>query len=1332
MLIAAARKNAGIETQGELAALLGRAQQSVSRWEAGTSRPRADEVATLAAALKCQSDELLAAAGYKPLPSLAGIITFDKPLPLENLPPDSFERFLAALVAGLYPEAVINRAGVSGHAQEGLDVTAQMPDGKIHSYQCKRVQTFGPAEIERAVKQHTAVADRKVLVLSRVASPKALAEIHKHRGWEIWDKEDLSRKLRSLSPEAQARLVDTFFPGRRPELLGRPDPGPWLDLEQFFQPYEARDAAFSHDWQLKGREAELAQLASALADPDSRMVLVTAPGGEGKSRLIKEALTSFREDHPRVLVRFLSSTSTTEASDLEDLGSGPKLIVVDDAHDREDLSQVFEYVARGENNARLLVASRPYGAEKVTGLAAVRGVAGLKTVIVEPLSKDDLLALAREVLHQFGGHSEWASHVVAAAGRSPLITVMAARVMAKERVPPGLTFNQEEPRRFILGKFEKVVVGDLGSTADQAQLRELIELLALIQPFDIQDPFFNSMVESILGFDEVVTARLMRLLSDGGIIFKRGRLFRLMPDVLGDFLIDRSCVDANGNLSPFAKQVFEQARDRHISRVLLNLGRLDWRRSDGDASRSTLLAGVWRTLDEIEDPYDRRLDAIYEVAAYQPVQALEFVQRQLQVGRNFREFPKILRRIALTGECFNDACELLWEIGKGDSRDLGPNPEHALRMLSELTSIERHKPFDVTEKTFEFGMELSRRPGVWASAYSPLDIMTPILKADGITTIAKHTHFEMAPFLVNYETVVPYRVRLVDRLLELIGGDDPAAGRRAAQALENALRRPMPSMGLKVPDETYQAYDREFCETLRKVQDLFARQKIHPAVAIGIARAIAWHANYGAGEPSKLAKKVLASLPDDLAFRTAAILSDGWGHTFLGRMEPKTWQEELNRWVSGLVDDLRTAHNDREKLRDFVEQVLLDLGIAGQDRGSSHVLLISLIREDLDFARALLTTVEENPDSPLSLGASFAITELLSGKPDEGRRMLKKWFASKVRALRIVASSAFGGVRRPLDGEDFALMLSMVADDDPSVAATAIRTAMALRDTDPAELLELVRQTNVGISDDVADDLCMLIGASGEELIKGMSERDVEGLLRKLARIPELEGYWINKALAYFSEHFALLTATFLMDRVDYFSEPERFGASRAVNHGPYTQDPLRFRKSKDALAVLRRTWDWLSSHKEREIHFDYNAAHLFETMFRPLDGEIVELLAERVEEGDAAELLLMASLLREAPPQFVFNERDFVIAYLERCRSVDAELVKHAQQALFISATSGMRNGNVGQAAPQDIKMRERADEAVKSVSRLSPAHRLYSDIRTHGDWSINQWLGDRVGDDE
>lgn len=45
-------------------ALLGVAQQTVSRWEVGTSRPRTDELARIAAPLKIDILELSAAAGY--------------------------------------------------------------------------------------------------------------------------------------------------------------------------------------------------------------------------------------------------------------------------------------------------------------------------------------------------------------------------------------------------------------------------------------------------------------------------------------------------------------------------------------------------------------------------------------------------------------------------------------------------------------------------------------------------------------------------------------------------------------------------------------------------------------------------------------------------------------------------------------------------------------------------------------------------------------------------------------------------------------------------------------------------------------------------------------------------------------------------------------------------------------------------------------------------------------------------------------------------------------------------------------------------------------------
>ncbi|WP_390622809.1 helix-turn-helix domain-containing protein [Ralstonia syzygii] len=90
------RTAVGIATQAELALQLGASQQTVSRWEAGTSRPRANDLAKLAAVLKVDVMELSHAAGYAPEVTT---VSFDRPLPLPSLLPDSFEYFCLDLLS---------------------------------------------------------------------------------------------------------------------------------------------------------------------------------------------------------------------------------------------------------------------------------------------------------------------------------------------------------------------------------------------------------------------------------------------------------------------------------------------------------------------------------------------------------------------------------------------------------------------------------------------------------------------------------------------------------------------------------------------------------------------------------------------------------------------------------------------------------------------------------------------------------------------------------------------------------------------------------------------------------------------------------------------------------------------------------------------------------------------------------------------------------------------------------------------------------------------------------------------------------------------------------
>jgi len=152
------RKAAGISRQADFAARIKTKQQTVSRWEGGQSRPREKQLPLIASVLGAPVDELRAAAGYA---AKTVVATFDQPFPVDALAPESFERFCAYLLQRLYPNGAVHQMGGRGHTQDGTDILVTMPDGLVHSFQCKRSEEFGPQKVHTAVATHQVKADKK-------------------------------------------------------------------------------------------------------------------------------------------------------------------------------------------------------------------------------------------------------------------------------------------------------------------------------------------------------------------------------------------------------------------------------------------------------------------------------------------------------------------------------------------------------------------------------------------------------------------------------------------------------------------------------------------------------------------------------------------------------------------------------------------------------------------------------------------------------------------------------------------------------------------------------------------------------------------------------------------------------------------------------------------------------------------------------------------------------------------------------------------------------------------------------------------------------------------
>ena len=85
----------------------------------------------------------------------------------------------------------------------------------------------------------------------------------------------------------------------------------------------------------------LTELDSHLKNEAARVVFLVGAGGSGKSHVLKQAIEQYEAASKGTTIRFLSRTAEATKKSLEELGTKPALLIVDDAHDRTDLPQLF-------------------------------------------------------------------------------------------------------------------------------------------------------------------------------------------------------------------------------------------------------------------------------------------------------------------------------------------------------------------------------------------------------------------------------------------------------------------------------------------------------------------------------------------------------------------------------------------------------------------------------------------------------------------------------------------------------------------------------------------------------------------------------------------------------------------------------------------------------------------------------------------------------------------------------------------------------------------------------------------------------------------------------
>src|SRR5205823_11650341 len=131
--------------------------------------------------------------------------------------------------------------------------------------------------------------------------------------------------------------------------------------------------------------------------------------------------------------------------------------------------------------------------------------------------------------------------------------------------------------------------------------QRLLGVVALVQPFQPEDRAFIEIVERAAELPAHEVNRLLRVLTEGGILFKRGGRYRLSPDQLADYIVESECIGVGRRSTGYAERIFDLATGVYLEHVLLNIGKLDWRLSNGNPSNSRMLDEIWAKLDPSGD-----------------------------------------------------------------------------------------------------------------------------------------------------------------------------------------------------------------------------------------------------------------------------------------------------------------------------------------------------------------------------------------------------------------------------------------------------------------------------------------------------------------------------------------------------------------------------------------------------------------------------------------------------------------------------------------------------------------------------------------------------------
>jgi hypothetical protein len=1276
------------------------------------------------------------------------VLSRPEQLPLHELTWRRFQVFCQDLISRLEDVTDCHQYGVEGNRQDGIDLFAIMKSGEHWAFQNKRWKQFGPQDLEDAVKATAYQADKYIVLLSREATSNVRKKLADFPKWHIWDRCDLSTKVRQLPLDTARRLVDDHFGSWwRREFLGVDAVAAFLGSNDFFREWLDDGRLLHHCFELIGRAEQLAALVDFTRPDRRRCAILPGRGGIGKSRLLRAFAERVEEDGAEPLLRFLVEGVPLTPASLDELPNRPCVVVVDDAHRCADLALLLAYVRR-RTHLKVVLATRPHGTDRIRSELARLGfdpneVAELPSL--GPLTRLEMRDLARAALGSpWREQEDIVDRLAGVTGDCPLATVIGGRLLTTSAIAPELLAQDQLFRREVFDRFRDERLGHLGTEFSADLARQVLEVLAAVNPIPAEhNQEVLLRVATHLGANAVEVRRVVGELEHLGLLVRRGSKLRLTPDVFADHVLARACLTPQDQSTGFAEQMFQSFQELCPEIVLRNLAELDWRVRSTTGRESRLLDELWAFIERMFHTATcaRRmqiLEIISHVAPYQPRRVVAVAQEAMRPptleGKSglvplpdesgytqagvLGRLPELLMRCAYTRDTLPECLSLLWELARNDDRSAETCSEHPLRIVQNIAKFEYYGLWWVANEVARHLALWHRSPEGARKQIPFLAIIDQLLAKTGGAVFSEGVVVRHLSFHVPYAAVREARRTALAIIKDYLECGDVILQLRALGSLEEALNGPMPSGELPTPREVLASWESDQLDILAMLGD-FLNCRREPVVQLRTLEAVRYQARHGS-QPAvrERAQEVVRMIEDSFEVRLTRLLlvrlsrSDRFDdhEPNADRSNMDALLDRHRRHHEPVVQELWQQHRSAEAVFAHLCGLVQSLQQVEREVDARHVVWY-LLQARPECAATLVKLLLAEPECPLEHCLQTCLCRTGQYDAVQATALAREAVESRhIPAVRAVADHYCWNwpTQQPLTDADVDLIRQLMAHPDQGVRCAALGALHHVARQDHGLAIQLALSVEVGRSKTLAEELARLTEPSQPGSLAPFGEGDLRTLLGKLQAADQLD-HWVcallRRLVCTMPDEVLDLLLRRLSDqeaqgyRAGYEAIPQFLDQVFEPIIGHACQ-PSLIRKVRDQ-ALIGGQWRWLA------------LPELYRAVSGNFGPESVVALREWLHADDPNRIVAVVRLLAGTAPTFVFTNQEFVAQLLDRAEHLGYECLRRVRSDLLVQAMTYARSGPAGQPYPQDIAQRDQAAALLEQLPRGTSMYSLIEAIR-------------------